>query len=90
MARDAHTPHWCDLHGIVSNFDVAFSAGQRSKYSCGGGKFRRALMREFTRDTGIQRSMNMYQQEPAQMQARTGIDQKLMEYAGGAIKLIAD
>jgi len=52
----------------------------------------RGLVREFTGgDAGIQRSMNtMYQQEPAQMQARTGIDPKLMEYAGGAIKLIAD
>jgi len=52
----------------------------------------RELVREFTGgDVGVQRSLNvMYQQEPAQMQAKTGIDPKLMEYASRAIKLIAD
>lgn len=52
----------------------------------------RGLVREFTGgDAGIQHSVNtMFRQEPAQMQARTGIDPKLMEYASGAIKLIAD
>jgi DNA-binding transcriptional MerR regulator len=52
----------------------------------------RGLVREFTGgDVGIQRSVNtMFQQEPAQMQTRTGIDPKLMEYASGAIRLIAD
>jgi DNA-binding transcriptional MerR regulator len=52
----------------------------------------RALVREFTGgDAGIQRSLNtMYQKEPAQMQAKTGIDPLLMEYVGKAIKLIAD
>lgn len=52
----------------------------------------RGLLREFTGgDPGIQRSLNtLYQQEPDTMQAKTGIDPRLMAYACSAIKLLAD
>jgi MerR family transcriptional regulator, thiopeptide resistance regulator len=51
----------------------------------------RSLVREFTAgDSGIQRSLGtMYKQEPG-VQAKTGIDPALMDYACRAIKLIAD
>jgi MerR family transcriptional regulator, thiopeptide resistance regulator len=51
----------------------------------------RALVREFTGgDRGIQKSLGtMYRQEPG-VQAKTGIDPALMNYASAAIKLLED